>query len=199
MLIYHSLPKIHKNTFPSPMRPIVAGIGSILEKRSTWVDHHLQPIVKDIPGFIQDTKHVITMLDKAKWSQEYCRLSCDVISLYPSIPHHILLQELPDYLNWFSAYSEATKGFFFITIQFLLQHNFFSFDGDFYIQTCGASMGAHFSPSIANLYMLSGNLNTIFHLPILFPTISGGMVDSLMISSWYGRAHNKKLYILWNI
>lgn len=38
-------------------------------------------------------------------------------------------------------------------LEYLLTHNFFMFDGDFYLQKCGASMGAKFSPSLANLYM----------------------------------------------
>lgn len=36
---------------------------------------------------------------------------------------------------------------------FLLQHNYFIFDQIFYLQCRGASMGAKFSPSLANLYM----------------------------------------------
>lgn len=48
--IYHALPKIHKETFPPPLRPIVEGNGSILEHLSDWVYHYLQPFVTEIPG-----------------------------------------------------------------------------------------------------------------------------------------------------
>lgn len=30
--VFHSLPKIHKEVFPPPLRPIVAGIGSLSER-----------------------------------------------------------------------------------------------------------------------------------------------------------------------
>lgn len=37
--------------------------------------------------------------------------------------------------------------------EFLLVHNFFSFNGDLFLQICSCPMGACFSPSFANLYM----------------------------------------------
>lgn len=40
-----------------------------------------------------------------------------------------------------------------MSLEYLLIHNLFVFDGDHYLQKCGASMGAKFSPSLANLYM----------------------------------------------
>lgn len=88
ILIYHSLPKTHKNQFPPPLRPIVADISSVHKKLSMWVDHHLQPLVSD---FIQDTKHIVKLLDDMKCDETCSWLTCDMTSLYPSIPHHIIL------------------------------------------------------------------------------------------------------------
>lgn len=39
--IFHSLPKVHKNVFLPPLRPIVAGIGSLGENLGAWLDHML--------------------------------------------------------------------------------------------------------------------------------------------------------------
>lgn len=86
--ILHSLPKVHKGVFPPPLRPIVAVIGSMGERLSAWVDAFLQLLVDLTPSFIQDTKHIVNILDGQKWEDSYWWLSCDVIILYPSIPHN---------------------------------------------------------------------------------------------------------------
>lgn len=44
--ILHILPKIQKHVFLPTSRPIVAGIGSVTEKRCIWLDSLLQPLVK---------------------------------------------------------------------------------------------------------------------------------------------------------
>lgn len=53
--ILHSFTKIHKEVFPPPIRPIVAGLGSLGEWLENWNDCHLQPIVAQLPEFILST------------------------------------------------------------------------------------------------------------------------------------------------
>lgn len=38
VLIFHHMPKLHKNTIPVQGRPIVAGISSLFEKLGHWID-----------------------------------------------------------------------------------------------------------------------------------------------------------------
>lgn len=59
--IYHALP--HKGVFPLPMRPIVAGMGSMGERLSTWVDQLLQPLVQALPVFLHDSKDAINKME----------------------------------------------------------------------------------------------------------------------------------------
>lgn len=61
--VFHSFPKLHKFIFPPPMRPIVAGIGSMGERLGAWVDSFLQPLVDIMPSYIRDSKHVVMLLD----------------------------------------------------------------------------------------------------------------------------------------
>lgn len=61
--ILHSIPKIHKEMFPSPVRPIVASIGSLGERLGNWIDFHLQPLAGMTPGFIKDTKHLVSGIE----------------------------------------------------------------------------------------------------------------------------------------
>lgn len=151
--ILHSLPKYHKNLFPPPMRPIVSGIGTMGEFLGIWIDHHLQPLVSDIPGYLRDTKHLVSILDGHPWSNDWMWLSCDVVALYPSIPQNEAINMLSMFLDKYANYTLETKQFLVSAVEFLLKHNFFSFDGDFYIQQQGVSMGARFSPSLANIFM----------------------------------------------
>lgn len=44
--LFHALPKTYKQVFPPPLRPIVAGIGSLVENLCIWLDDLLQLLVK---------------------------------------------------------------------------------------------------------------------------------------------------------
>ncbi|XP_053568137.1 proto-oncogene tyrosine-protein kinase ROS [Bombina bombina] len=86
--IFHHLPKVHKSLTEVRGRPIVNGINSLLEHVSQWVDSILQPLVKNLHSYIQDTKDVIMILDKLKWNSAcYKWATIDVVALYSSIPH----------------------------------------------------------------------------------------------------------------
>lgn len=104
--IFHSLPKIHKDIFPPPMRSIVAGIGSLGENLGAWLDHMLQPLVTEPPGFLRDTKQVIATLEGVTWNPGSAWLACDVVALYPSLPHDKMVAFLEVFLNQHSTYSE---------------------------------------------------------------------------------------------
>lgn len=66
--IFHSLPKDHKNVFPPPLRPIVAGIGSRRENLGTWLDHLLQPLLVNLLCFLRDTKQLVSTSSPTKKS-----------------------------------------------------------------------------------------------------------------------------------
>ncbi|OCT99555.1 hypothetical protein XELAEV_18005337mg [Xenopus laevis] len=57
------------------------------------------------------------------------------------------------HLDNYSQYSEQVKDFVLEAIWFLLNHNYFSFNGTFYLQKRGTAMGARFAPTYANLYL----------------------------------------------
>ena len=153
MPIFHHLPKIHKGLCPLVGRPIVAGIGSLNERLGDWVDSQLQPLVLSLPGYLRDTKDLLNKLHEFAWSDHYRWISCDVTSLYSSIPHHLGIEAVKVFLKESGKFSLVLQEFICQALEYLLKHNFFMFDGGYYLQKCGASMGAKFSPSLANLYM----------------------------------------------
>lgn len=84
---FHMLPKIHKNIEAPPGRPIVLGIGSLCENASTFVDYFLQPMVTQLPSFLQDSTHVICEFEQLQVTNKILPVTCDVESLYTNISH----------------------------------------------------------------------------------------------------------------
>lgn len=107
--IFHSFPKVHKPGPPPPFQPIVAGIGSLNENMCGWVDKHLQHLISQIPGFLQDTKQVLQALDNKCWNESYLWLTADVSSLYSIIPHDKALIAGIWFLDTCSTYSNDLK------------------------------------------------------------------------------------------
>uniref|UniRef100_A0A803K2L1 Reverse transcriptase domain-containing protein n=1 Tax=Xenopus tropicalis TaxID=8364 RepID=A0A803K2L1_XENTR len=151
--LFHHLPKVHKLERPPLGRPIVSCISSLNERLSEYIDIYLQPLVKRLISFVLDTKNVLQLLHSVGWEDEFSWATVDVASLYSCIPHDRGLQAISYHLDNYSTYDIVTKNFILDSINYLLTHNFFLFDGVFYLQKCGTSMGARFAPTYANLYM----------------------------------------------
>ena len=107
----------------------------------------------DLPGYLKDTKQLLTKFNHFQWQECYRWISCDVASLYSSIPHHLGIRAVATFLRESGRFSLVLQEFILLSLEYLLTHNFFMFDGGYYLQRCGASMGAKFSPSLANLFM----------------------------------------------
>ena len=82
--LYYFLKKIHKSLMR--IRLMVSSVNSITENISKFVDHWLQPIVKELPSYIKDTNSFATLITQTVVPRN-CRLvSIDVSSLYTNIP-----------------------------------------------------------------------------------------------------------------
>lgn len=119
-----------KISFPPPMRAL-SGIGALGEQLSIWIDHHLQPLVSNIPGYICDIKHLVSIMDGYPWSENLSWLSCNVVSIYPSLQQDTAIVILTKFLEKHSHYTPETKEFLVRATDFLLYHNYFYFDGNF--------------------------------------------------------------------
>ena len=82
----YQLSKNHK-LFP-PGRPIISGIGTLSEGLSGYVDSLLNPLLHNIPSYIQDTTHFLRILNSIDYLPDNALLvTMDVTSLYTNIPH----------------------------------------------------------------------------------------------------------------
>ena len=59
------LPKIHKSLCKVPGRPVTSNCGTPTEKVSEFLDHHLQPIMKQGESYNRDTGDFLAKLKAA--------------------------------------------------------------------------------------------------------------------------------------
>lgn len=88
------------------------------------------------------------------WEPTYFWVSLDVNS---SIPHDIGIHTVQHFLVEDPFLNFGQPIFIVDATRFGLQHNYFQFDGDSYLQVNSTVMGANFAPSYTNLTMGYGS------------------------------------------
>ena len=99
--------------------------------------YHLQPEVYKLKSYTKDSTDMVNKLAKImdEITEDNILVTMDIHSLYTNIPNDEGIQ---------------TKQF---TIENILTHNNFIFDGVNYLQTLGCAMGTICAPSYANIFM----------------------------------------------
>ena len=83
-------------------------------------------------------------------------VSFDVVSLFTCIPTSLALQVVKQRLDSDDSLPERTlvsKDNIIKLLEFVLDNNFFKFDGHYYKQVFGCPMGSSVSATLANLVM----------------------------------------------
>ena len=160
---FYLLPKIHKANIPG--RPVVSSINSHTTKSSEFVDYYLQPFVKSLRSYVQDTTHFINKIESVSkhLPQRAILVTMDVKSLYTNIPNHEGITAVKSFLDT-SAIKHLTP---IITtfLRLILTLNNFIFNDTNFLKTNGIAMGTKCAPSYANLFM--GKFEETFILPKL--------------------------------
>ena len=92
--------KIHKRIDNVAGRPVIWNCGTLTEKASEFLNHHLQPIMKSGVSYIKDTNDFPSKLKNLEKIRENGFLvTDDVVWLYPSIPHDEGLEVLRKQFN----------------------------------------------------------------------------------------------------
>ncbi|XP_077116947.1 uncharacterized protein LOC143773356 [Ranitomeya variabilis] len=169
LAIFYHIPKMHKSTTCPPGRPIISGINSLTSNLSRYVDMHLQKCMQLIPAYLKDTSHILRILETVKWEPNYVLCTLDIKSLYTVTDQNMGCKIAGQYLQALDVYPNTQVTFIEECIRFILQHNYFWYENDFFLQICGTAMGTRFAPSYANLFVAkweeshifpSGNLRT---------------------------------------
>lgn len=64
------------------------GIDSLNERLGQWVDQQLQPLVVNLPGYLRDTKQLLSKLEGMEWKDEFRWVTCDILVCTP--PFHTI-------------------------------------------------------------------------------------------------------------
>ncbi|CAJ0965642.1 unnamed protein product [Ranitomeya imitator] len=152
---FYLLPKVHKSLENPPGRLIVSGISGLFEKPCNvmYLDFFLQPMAMSLKSFIRDSTHLIQLLQDFALPSGTLLITLDVESLYTSIDHDIGLRAVSFFLEHSSTGDRGHDQFILDLLFFVLDKNYFVFDGIFYRQVKGTAMGARCAPSYANLFL----------------------------------------------
>ena len=131
----------------------MSSCGAPTERISEYVDHHLRPLVVQIPSYLRDTTDFLRKLSTLETLPPGSILvTFDVSSLYTNIPHNKGVAACREALETCPSLAPPTN-YLVDLIQQILTLNNFSFNGEHYLQTQGTAMGTRMAPSYANLFM----------------------------------------------
>ena len=133
-----------EHTILPPCRPIIFGIGCLTENMSAYVDKILQPFFKKFPAIFK-TPPIDCILKTKSVPHNALIVSMDVKTLYSSFPHSDGIKACKIYMidNCLPSMeiSNITK-----IIDFISTHNYFKFNDESYIETCGKAMRKKWPP-----------------------------------------------------
>ena len=173
---FYGLPKIHKNekiqnevksanSISIKMDPpkdlsfrfITAGPNSPNSKLSEFLDIILKPYLPIIPSYIRDTTDFLNKMPE--FSNEEISdvqiVTCDVISLYPSLEQPLILKAVKYWLTNFPNLlnQRFDANFVLGAIEVVLKNSHFIFDDNCYNLKKGTATGTTVAPTLANLTM----------------------------------------------
>ena len=150
---FYGLPKTHKDGIP--LRPIISSVGSFTYKMSKWLAGILSPFLGAFSSsHIIHSEDFLQKFNEANIPVHNIKLlSLDVESLFTKVPIEDVLNFLSEKLLIYSDHFPLPVGKIIKLIELCVSNNIFSFNGNFYKQKFGCSMGSPLSPVIANLYM----------------------------------------------
>ena len=145
--------KIHKN--PMSVRPIVSTIDSPTANILAFLDHYLQPVMKQLPAYLKDTTQFLNELTNIRVRPDTWLVTVDVKSLYTNIPndsginacYEAWLQQ-----EWTDPQHPPAEILRYL-LQIVLKLNTFEFNQKHYLQKFGTAMGFKLAPAYTNTFM----------------------------------------------
>jgi len=167
------LTKTHKNSMS--IRPIVSTTNSATANLAQFLDHYLQPIMKQLPAYIKDTTQFINEVT-TQFINEVTTIDIQptdllvTINVKKSIHKHTLInacfkaRQLAEFTDLQHPPAAALRHL----LELVLKLNTLEFNNTHYLQT---SMGSSLAPAYANAFLglLEQNIiNTATHKPIFY-------------------------------
>ena len=176
---FHLLPKIHKT--PIQGRPIVPSHSWVTSGFSIYLDTILQKLLPFCEHVIKDTKALINTLDainlppKQTWF-----ITGDVSSMYTNIPTDtIAFTTICNLLFEKKIVNFLEQTNVLEMLRFVMNNNYFVFNGIPVKQTSGIAMGTACAPAYANIFM---NISEdIFFSRYNKPIFYGRYIDDILM------------------
>jgi hypothetical protein len=161
---FYLLPKVHKPrsdwvTKCQPKgRPIVSNIDTEFSASSKYLDYFISPLTKHVPTLLKDTNDFISSLKLAvvglsTESLKKCVLvTGDIEACYPSIPHKEAINTVAEFLCKYPQNGRPNDRHLLELLTLQMTSNDIMFNGSFFKQIKGISMGQCWAPTVCNLY-----------------------------------------------
>ena len=124
---------------------MVNSVDSHTSSISKYVDFYLQPLVRQLPSYIQDTSHFLRKLNIRR-DPDSILVTLDVRSLYTNIPNEEGIAAVREAISM-STSSKISSKVITTFLWLILTHSNFVFNGINYLQKQGVTMGSICSPS----------------------------------------------------
>lgn len=145
-------PKIHKVGYP--LRPIVASIQSPMSTLAEFIAKILSNAYnQNNDYYIKDSFEFATFINDLAIPPEYEVVSLDVVNLFGNIYKELVMKVLETKWSKIEEHCNVPKTLFMEIVEFILDNNYFMFEGKFYVQTFGCAMGSKLSP-VLSLYVM---------------------------------------------
>ncbi|CAF4278884.1 unnamed protein product, partial [Rotaria sp. Silwood2] len=152
------LPKAHK--LRTPLRPIISGLKHPTIKISKFLDDLLRPLFDKMAvntTVMSGFELIKKLLQWSKFNMKQETLLCtiDVTDLYTMIPQIegvLTLKKMLDFLQ-INKIKDLKVEAIIRLARFVMQNNYFKYDGQYYHQVRGGAMGSPLTLTIANCYM----------------------------------------------
>ena len=179
---FYIIPKIHK--LPLKGRPIVPSYNWMTTDAAIWVDQMMQPLVKSIPWILPNSLECVKELETlCIYDQDIELVAADVESMYTNID---LLEAVPLIAETFFA-NHKYKVLIIGLLKWILENNYFSFQGTMYRQIRGTAMGSNVAPCFANLFLAAYEKKWMADLGHLFPCKYYRYLDDVFFVYTQGR------------
>ncbi|UYV61346.1 hypothetical protein LAZ67_1004494 [Cordylochernes scorpioides] len=148
----YGLPKLHKEGIP--LRPIIAYHLSPAAPLATYLAKILAPMLRDSdsPTTISSIPVFIGKLQQTTVTPDTIMVSFDVVNLYPSLPHQLILDCTTEFLIEQGCPTDTISKLIAL-IKISLCHSIFKFNQAYFKQTKGTPMGSPLSSPLSEIVM----------------------------------------------
>lgn len=152
--VLYGLPKIHKEG--APLRPIISAVQTYNYNVAKYLDEILKPaLFKDDNYMLKDSFDFINKISKVKPKEGQYIVSFDVESLFTNVPTDDTIDIIIDkiFVRGVSSFHGLTEEDLRSLLETCIKRSHFQFNGAFYDQIDGVSMGSPLGPLFANVFM----------------------------------------------